>query len=120
MEEIIKRIVQAEKNAEKLLEDARARESKLRARVEQESAERLEKARLESKENLERKVEDARKKGKSDFNEAVRNAEESSQDFQNQNQERLENITEKIVGLVVTPEYDRTAGGNTGTEERKR
>lgn len=114
MEEIIERIVQAEKNAEKLLEDARTSESALRARVEQESAGKLEKARLEGKRRYEQKVADAREKGKRGFDEAIQDAERRSREFQARNGDRLESIAEKVVELVVTPEYDRTAGGGTG------
>ena len=119
MEEIIGRIIEAEKNAEKILKDARTRESELRTRVERESVERLDRARREAKRRFEEKVGEAREKGRKTLEEAIRTAEEKSREFQDRNRKRMEEIAEKVVRLIVSPEHERTADGGNAVHAEK-
>jgi V/A-type H+-transporting ATPase subunit G/H len=106
MFEIVDEIVQAERQAEQIVSDARAEAEKIRSTFDTEEREALDNAREEAAQILRERVEAARTEA-SERLDAELSADETADQFMDAHAGRVEDATDRVVSFLLTPEYER-------------
>ncbi len=105
MREIVDQVLEIEKKAEQVIEQARAREAEIRAEAEAEAGSRLAQAHAEAQKLVREETDRARRESEAAFRLAMSQAEEANTDFIQRRRERADRTIERIMRLVVTPGY---------------
>ncbi|MGM0675360.1 MAG: hypothetical protein ACQETQ_11745 [Spirochaetota bacterium] len=106
MFEIVDEIVQAERQAEQIVSEARDEAEKIRSTFDAEEREALSRAREEATETLRKRIETVREEEHRRLQETL-SADESGEQFLRRNPERVGEAVDRIIELLVTPEYER-------------
>ena len=105
--EIVKEIIQAENQAEALVNRAREQASQIRAEGEKWVNENLSKAKTEAKEQLKNRVEKARVDSEGKVSQTVDSGTHDLAEYLKSNEKLLDTVASEIVAFVLTPEYKR-------------
>jgi vacuolar-type H+-ATPase subunit H len=106
MFEIVDEIVQAERQAEKIVSDARNEAEEIRSSFDAEEREALAAARHEAAQILRDRVDAAREQADARLQEAL-SRERSAEEYMEAHAERVETAVERVTELLTTPEYER-------------
>jgi vacuolar-type H+-ATPase subunit H len=107
MQEIIEEIIRAEKKAEKLIQEARDRQREQSMTVEREVHEKIQQARSASQKRILDGAAKDREKAKEDHKEAIIRMKKEDKEFSRESEKKLKGTIEKIVKLLITPEFEK-------------
>ncbi len=107
MREIIEEIIQAEKKAEKLIQEARDRQREQSMTVEREVHEKIQQTRSASQKRILDGAAKAREKAKEDHKEAITHLGKENEKYLSRSEKNLNDAIEKIVKLLITPEFEK-------------
>ena len=106
MFEIVDDIVEAERQAEKIVSDARAEAEQVRSAFDQEERQALEEAQQEATRILKERVDAARKDADRRLEEALA-ADKTADQFMDAHPDRVEQAVDRVVELLLTPEHEQ-------------
>ena len=104
MQEILTKVLEAEKQAELALTEARKEAAALRAAADAETATAIQEARVAAQELLQTSLAEARAEADRAGREQVQRAEREAATFLEGRQETLRGLVDRVVELVITPE----------------
>ena len=107
MQKIIDEVLKAEKNSEKIIQEARKSAAELKNRIESENKQRITMAHEEVHKLIQDAVIKAKKDAEEKYRLAMKHGEEKNADFMNNNKKNIDITINKIVNLIITPEYIR-------------
>jgi vacuolar-type H+-ATPase subunit H len=105
MQEIVNKVLEAERQAEQTLAEARQKSSALRGEADAQAAAALQQARAQAQELLQAELAEARAEAERSTGEQVRKAHAEAESFLASRQEVLGDLVERVVQLAATPEY---------------
>jgi vacuolar-type H+-ATPase subunit H len=104
---VLDEIIKAEKDAEKIVEDARTKAAEIVSIAEAD----YNRAIIEAKESAQKRVQDsaiaAKAKAEEDFAKAVKQTEEENTAFLEKSYAKTEEIANRITEMLLRPEYER-------------
>jgi V/A-type H+-transporting ATPase subunit G/H len=106
MFEIVDEIVQAERQAEQIVSDARAEAEEIRSSFDAEERDALGEAREEAAQILRERVDAARDEAQKRL-EAALSRERSAEQYMDAHADRVEDALNRVTELLLTPEYER-------------
>lgn len=104
MEQMVSRILDAEKEAESVLQRARAKAAELRSQADAESEKLLQQTRQEAQERQRAALKRVREQIEQTRREALGRIEEANRSFLEQHGEAIERTSDKVVELVLKPQ----------------
>ena len=104
MQEIVNKVLDAEKAAELALSEARQRAAGLRAEADTQTATALQEARAQAQELLQADLAKARAEAEREGREQVQRAEREAATFLESRRDTLRGLVERVVQLVISPE----------------
>lgn len=107
MQKIVDEVLDAEKKAKVVIDQARDEAASLKSRVESEITESLKETRDKVQNEIKTGIEKARMQAEADYKKAVSEAEEANKVFLNENSSKIDSVVDKIVELLVKPEFNR-------------
>jgi vacuolar-type H+-ATPase subunit H len=105
--DVLEGILQAERQAELLVQQAREKQRRSLQAAEQETDRRLQKARAASQRHMSEAMEKARKEADDRYQKAMREAEIQSEKWKDHESEQLNRIVDGIVEIIARPEVER-------------
>ncbi len=105
MQNIVDQVLETEKKAESILQQARAREAEIRGEAEARASDLLVQARAEAQKILLEETDRARRESEQAYRQAIQQAEAEEADFIPRNRERIERAVDRILRLLLTPEW---------------
>jgi V/A-type H+-transporting ATPase subunit G/H len=116
MQEIVNKVLEAEQEAEKTVQEARAQAAEIRRRADEESEASLQKAREQAQSLIQEGLAEARARAAREQEQARSEAESRSARYLEERREALEAATRAVVALLATPEHERgeAQGGLSG------
>ena len=105
MREVIEEILGKEKDALRVVDEARARAAEIKAKVEVETAAILAAAREESQKLIRAETTRAREEARAAHEAAVRKAEEENARFLERQAGKLERLVDEVVKLITSAEH---------------
>lgn len=106
MFEIVDEIVQAERQAEQIVSEARKEADEIRSSFDAEERDALAKAREEAAEILRQRVDTAREEADERLQNAL-SSEKSAEQYMEAHADRVREAVERVTELLTTPEYER-------------
>ena len=107
MEDIIDRVLKAEKDAENILGEARQKAQEMKRRAQEQAAKYVDEARVQATKILEDKVVRAQAEISEMKNEARHSAQLMNEEFLQVNRQRVAGILNKVVNLIKEPEQKK-------------
>ena len=107
MQKIIDEVLKAEQNAEKIIQEARGSATEMKNRIEIENNQRITSAREEEQKLLHEAVATAKKDAEESHRLAMKQIEEKNAGFMIKNKKYIDMTINKIVNLLITPEYKK-------------
>jgi len=111
MQEIVDKVLGAEREAEKTVQEARARAAEIRRQADEESERRLQEARERAQALVQESLTEARARAAGEQKQAREEAERRNARFLEERADALEAAVEAVVTLLMTPEQDRKSSG---------
>jgi len=108
MREVIEEILGKEKDAQRAVEEARARAAEIKAKAELDAAAAVSSARDEAQRILKDEAEKARERVRLTHRKAVEAAEAENARFLERQRPTLEALVGRVVELIVTPEHAKS------------
>jgi vacuolar-type H+-ATPase subunit H len=106
MFEIVDEIVQAERQAEKIVSEARSEAEQIRSAFDAEEREALAEAREEAAEILRERVDTAREEAEKRLQDVL-SSERSAAEYMEAHADRVQAAVERVTEFLITPEYER-------------
>ena len=107
MQEIVDKVLQAEQQAEKTVQEARAQGAEIRTQADQACEGKLQQAREQAQSLVQESLAEARARAARELQEARAEAEERNARFLDEHREAIAAASEAVVSLLVTPEHER-------------
>jgi vacuolar-type H+-ATPase subunit H len=107
MQEIVNKVLEAEQQAEKTVQDARARAAEIRRQADQAGEAKLQQAREQAQSLIQESLAQTRAQVVREQEEAKAEAERRSARFLDERSDAIGAAAEAVVSLLVTPEQDR-------------
>ena len=105
MKEIIEEVFNAEKKADEIIRNARAKASEIKQFVEKDNLEKMAQAKQKAKELLQKAVENARKEAELYRQEKLKNSENEKESVL-KNEKAINNLIDKISNIIINTEID--------------
>jgi V/A-type H+-transporting ATPase subunit G/H len=105
MQEIVTKVLEAEKAAEQRLQEARTRAAEIRAQADRDVQAKLEEARKQATLRSQEILEKARDRAKAEHDQAIQQAHDEDRDFFQTHEEQINRAAEAVVDLVISPEW---------------
>ena len=109
MKQIIEEVIQAEKNVNTILQQARDEASDIIRSAEEEIANKMSEAKGKAQEIVQATVEEAKKEAERIREEKLRQAEQEADSLLNNNADAGNILIDAICNLILTTEYDKDA-----------
>ena len=107
MQEIVSKVLEAEKAAEKCVQEAKAQAAEIRAQADRKVEQRMQEAREEAGRRLQEIVSRARSKSASEYEKAMTQAREENKVFLEHHDKDINIAVENVVALIVSSALDR-------------
>lgn len=107
MQEIVNKVLEAEQQGEKAVQDARARAAEIRKQSDEAGEGKLQEAREQAQSLLQDSLAEARAQAAREQQEAKAEAERQNARFLEERRDAIEAAADAVVSLLATPEYDR-------------
>ena len=107
MQEIISKVIEVEQQADQLLAKARQEAAALRMAADAETARNLQEAREQAHRLVQESLARTRGEAEREHRETIRRAEEEAGRFLERKREALEQVIDRVVLLVTTPEFQK-------------
>ena len=107
MEDIIDKVLKAEKDAEVVLNEARARAQELKRRMEEEEASLIDDAHVQGAKSVEEAFALAEENAERNKAQASEDEHRRSEEFLQLNRKRLEGVLDKLIALIIEPEHKK-------------
>jgi vacuolar-type H+-ATPase subunit H len=107
MRDIVEQVLETEKRAEQVIQQARARETEIRNAVETESGRIVQQARADAQRLVLEESNRARQEADREYRQAVQQAESANAGFVERNRPKIESAVERVIALLITPDYPR-------------
>lgn len=107
MRDIVEQVLETEKRAEQIIQQARARETEIRNTAETESGRIVQQARADAQRLLLEEASRARQEADLEYRQAVQQVESANAGFLERNRSKIESAVERVIALLAAPEYPR-------------
>jgi V/A-type H+-transporting ATPase subunit G/H len=105
MQEIVTRVLEAEKAAEERLREARSRAGEIRAQADREVQEMLQEAREQASRRSQEILEKARGQARLEYEKSLQKAQDENRDFFRTQEEPINRAAEAVVALITVPQW---------------
>ena len=105
MQEIVTKVLEAEKEAEQRLQEARAKAAEIRGQADREVQAKLQEAREQATRRSHEIVEQARQQAKEEYEQALQQAREDNREFFRDHDDQLDRAAEAVVELITVPQW---------------
>jgi V/A-type H+-transporting ATPase subunit G/H len=105
MQEIVTKVLEAEKAAEKRIQEARGKAADIRAQADRDVQATLEKARQQAAGGAQEIVDGARDRAEAEREKALRQTEEENRLFFEQNERLIDEAAQAVVHIITTPQW---------------
>lgn len=105
MREVIDEILGTEKEAERIVEEARAAAAEVRSRADAQTAKLIAAAREDAQAILKEETRRARERARAAHEALSRQAEEENRRFLQRQEENVRRLVDSVVALILTPEH---------------
>ena len=105
MKEFVDKVLEAEKETEGLVGEARVKADQIRSRADAEVADRIRQAKQQAQELIRRRVDEARARVNEEHRRETEQAHRTSESYFTQNADRLDRIVDAVTRLIVEPGY---------------
>ncbi len=107
MQQIIDEVLKAEKNAEKIIQEARRSVTELKKRIESENSQKISMTQNEAQKLVQNSIAKAKIEAEEAYKLAMKQIEEKNADFMNNIEKNFDITIDTIMNLITTPEYTR-------------
>ena len=111
MQEIVNKVLEAEQQAEKTVQEARAQAADIRRRADEQSEAKLQEAREQAQALVQDSLAEAREQAAREREESRAEAERRNARFLEEHRDALEAAAEAVAALLATPEHERSESG---------
>jgi V/A-type H+-transporting ATPase subunit G/H len=105
MQEIVTKVLQAEKEAETRIQEARSKAGEIRARADREVEATVQEAREQAGKRAQEILSQARSQAQKEYEEAVEQARDENQAFFTSHEEDIDRAAESVIALITSPEW---------------
>jgi V/A-type H+-transporting ATPase subunit G/H len=105
MQEIVTKVLEAEKEAQQRIQEARNKAGEIRAQADQEVQGKLEQAREQAGRRAQEIVEQARSQAQAEYDKTLQQSKEENELFFEQHEEKIDRAAEAVMQLITTPEW---------------
>ena len=105
MQEIVTKVLEAEKEAEGRIQEARSKTAEIRAQADREVQVKLQEAREQAARRSQEILDKARSQARAEYEKAVQRSLEDNQLFFEKNEEQINRAAEAVVELITAPEW---------------
>ena len=105
MQEIVTKVLEAEKAAEQRIQEARSKAGEIRAQADREVQAELQEAREQVSKRSQEILEQARNRSREEYEKALQRTQEENQEFFSKHGKQLTVAAEAVVRLITTPEW---------------
>jgi vacuolar-type H+-ATPase subunit H len=107
MQEIVDEVLKTEESAAKVVQEAREEASRLKTESEAEISESIKNARMTAQRLILDEVAHARENAEAEYKKAIKKIEENNAVFLDENEKKLASIVDKIITILINPEYEK-------------
>ena len=105
MQEIVTKVLEAEKAAEQRIQEARSNGGEIRAQADRDVQVRLEQAREQAVRRSQEILEQARSKAREEHEKTLQQAQEEDREFFQKQEEQLDRAAEAVVRIITAPQW---------------
>jgi V/A-type H+-transporting ATPase subunit G/H len=107
MQEIVTKVLEAEKAAEARIQEARGRAAEIRAEADAKVQTRLHEAREQAERRSQEILDKARSRAQAEYAESVRQTRDETRIFFEEHAEEIERAVQSVIALLITPEWNQ-------------
>ena len=105
MQEIVTKVLEAEKAAEQRIQEARSRAGEIRAQADRDVQAKLEQARERAARRSQEIVDEARSRAEAEHREALQQTEEENRLFFEHNERLIDKAAETVIRIITAPPW---------------
>jgi len=105
MQEIVTKVLEAEKAGEQRIQEARSKAAEIRARADGEAQAKLQEAREQAARRSQEILDQARSQAQAEYEKAVQRSLEDNQMFFEKHEEQINRAAKAVVDLITAPEW---------------
>ncbi len=105
MQEIVTKVLEAEKEAEATIQEARSKAGEIRAQADREVEAKLQEAREQASKRSQEILEKARNQARAEYEKSVQQTRDENQAFFHSHDEEINRAVEAVVSLIIAPEW---------------